>query len=119
MRLQFIAFALALFGLSLCTFPPASAEETFRLAVGQRGLWNTSIAELGQRGGIFKRHGLTLDIVYTQGSAETQEAVISGRADIGIPPGASSVFGAFAKGAPLRIIGGETIGARDVYWYVT
>jgi NitT/TauT family transport system substrate-binding protein len=115
MRTLFVAFSLLLCALRAV---PASADDTLRLAVGQRGLWNTSVAELGQRGGIFKKHGLTLDILYTQGAAETQQAVISGRVDIGIPPGAAGVFGAFAKGAPLRIIGGETIGAADVYWYV-
>ena len=119
MRLLFAAFTLALFPVALCAIHPASADDTFRLAIGQRGLWNTSVAELGQRGGIFKKHGLTLDITYTQGAAETQQALISGSADIGIPPGAPAVFGAFAKGAPLRIIGGETVGAGDVYWYVT
>jgi NitT/TauT family transport system substrate-binding protein len=115
MRTPFIAFCLALCALDII---PASADDTLRLAVGQRGLWNTSVAELGQRSGIFKKHELTLDILYTQGTADTEQAVISGRADIGIPPGVASVFGAFAKGAPLRIIGGETVGASDVFWYV-
>jgi NitT/TauT family transport system substrate-binding protein len=97
---------------------PAAADDALRLAVGQRGLWDTSVAELGQRGGIFRRHGLTLEILYTQGSAETQQAVISASVDIGVSPGAPSVFGAFAKGAPLRIIGSEIVGGGDLFWYV-
>ncbi len=115
MRLRFMAFTLA-----FCAVLPASApaEEVFRLAVGQRGLWDTSVAELGQRGGIFRKHGIVLDILYTQGSAETQQAVISGSVDIGVSPGAASVFGAFAKGAPVRIIGSEIIGGGDLFWYV-
>ncbi len=113
MRMMFIAFTIA-----LCAAGPAAADDTFRLAVGQRGLWDTSVAELGQRGGIFKRHGLTLDILYTQGAAETQQAVISGSVDIGVSPGAPGVFGAFAKGAPLRIVGSEIIGGGDLFWYV-
>jgi len=116
MRLVFIALTMA---LSAAVRPaPASAGETLRLAVGQRGLWDTAVAELGQRGGIFKKHRLSLDILYTQGSAETQQAVISGSVDIGVSPGAPSVFGAFAKGAPLRIIGSEIIGGGDLFWYV-
>ncbi len=115
MRMLFVAFTLALCALRP---GPAAADDVFRLAVGQRGLWDTAVAELGQRGGIFRKHGLALDILYTQGAAETQQAVISGSVDIGVSPGAPGVFGAFAKGAPLRIIGSEIIGGGDLFWYV-
>ena len=30
----------------------------------------------------------------------------------------SAAFGTFAKGAPIRIIGSEIVGAPDLYWYV-
>jgi NitT/TauT family transport system substrate-binding protein len=96
----------------------ASAEDTVKLAVGQRGNWDTSISEIGQRAGIFKKHGLTLEIVYTQGAGETQQAVISGGVDLGIAAGVMGVLGAYSKGAPVRIIGAETTGANDLYWYV-
>jgi NitT/TauT family transport system substrate-binding protein len=97
---------------------PAFADDTFRIAVGQRGLWDTSVVELGQRGGIFKKHGITLDILYTQGGGETQQAVISGGVELGVSAGSMGVFGAFAKGAPLRIIGAEMTGGADLFWYV-
>jgi len=96
----------------------ARAEDTIKLAVGQRGNWDTSVSEIGQRAGIFKKHGLTLELVYTQGAGETQQAVISGSVDIGIAAGVMGVLGAFSKGAPVRIISAETTGAGDLYWYV-
>jgi NitT/TauT family transport system substrate-binding protein len=96
----------------------ASAEDTVKLAVGQRGNWDTSVSEIGQRAGIFKQHGLTLDIVYTQGAGETQQAVISGGVDLGVAAGVMGVLGAYSKGAPVRIISAETSGANDLYWYV-
>jgi NitT/TauT family transport system substrate-binding protein len=96
---------------------PSAAQETVKLAVGQRGNWDTSVPELGKRAGIFKKHGLELDILYTQGGGETQQAVLSGSVDVGIAAGTGGVFGAFAKGAPVRIIGAQTTGAAD-YWYV-
>src|SRR5262249_59604232 len=89
---------------------PASADDIFRIAVGQRGLWDTSIVELGQRGGIFRKHGITLDILYTQGGGETQQAVISGGVELGVSAGSLGVFGAFAKGAPLRLSGAAMTG---------
>src|SRR5712672_2032337 len=98
--------------------PTARAEDQLKLAIGQRGNWDTSFAEIGQRAGIFKKHGLALEIVYTQGSGETQQAVLSGGVDIGVAVGVMGTLSAFAKGAPVRIIGAETTGASDLYWYV-
>ena len=108
------AAALAIIGSA----PPVAAQDTLKVAAGQRGNWDTTIAEIGQRGGIFKKHGLVLEILYTQGAGETQQAVLSGSVDIGVAPGIMGVLSAFSKGAPVRIIGAETTGATDLYWYV-
>ena len=104
--------------LMALTVPMAHADDTLRVAAGQRGNWDTTIAEIGQRGGIFKKHGLNLEILYTQGAGETQQAVISGSVDLGIAAGVMGVLSAFSKGAPVRIISAETTGANDLYWYV-
>src|SRR6186713_1477030 len=111
--------ALALAGvLLLGATAGASAQDKVKLAIGQRGNWDTSVSEIGQRAGIFKKHGLELDIVYTQGAGETQQAVISGSVDLGIAAGVMGVLSAYSKGAPVRIISAETTGANDLYWYV-
>jgi ABC-type nitrate/sulfonate/bicarbonate transport system substrate-binding protein len=96
----------------------ARADDTLKLAVGQRGLWDTSISEVGQRAGIFKKHGLTLELLYTQGSGETQQAVIAGGVEIGIGVGIMGALSAYSKGAPVRLISAEIAGAGDLYWYV-
>lgn len=102
----------------LAGMQPALAQDKLKLAVGQRGNWDTSVSEVGQRAGIFKKHGLELEIVYTQGAGETQQAAISGSVDIGVAAGIMGVLGAYSKGAPVRVIGAETTGASDLYWYV-
>ena len=51
----------------------ASAQDHLKVAVGARGVGETFVAELGQDAGIFKKHGLTLDVLYTQGGGETQQ----------------------------------------------
>jgi NitT/TauT family transport system substrate-binding protein len=102
-----------LFGLQ-----PALAQDKLKLAVGQRGNWDTSVSEVGQLAGIFKKHGLELEIVYTQGAGETLQATIGGSVDIGVAAGIMGVLSAYSKGAPVRIIGAETTGASDLYWYV-
>jgi NitT/TauT family transport system substrate-binding protein len=104
--------------LALVVAQSARAQDTLKVAAGQRGNWDTTIAEVGQRAGIFKKHGLALEILWTQGGGETQQAVISGSVDIGVAPGIMGVLSAFSKGAPVRIIGAETTGASDLYWYV-
>ncbi|MDB5644165.1 MAG: aliphatic sulfonate transporter, partial [Hyphomicrobiales bacterium] len=95
----------------------AQAQDKLKVAVGQRGVYENSVSELGQDKGFFKKHGLVLDVLYTQGSGETQQAVISGSVDIGIGVGTHSVMGAFSKGAPIRAIGSTITGAYE-FWYV-
>jgi len=114
MKARTIACAIALTLLG----SGASAQDTLKLAIGQRGNWDTSVSEIGQRAGIFKKHGLTLELLYTQGGGETQQAVISGSVEIGVAAGIMGVLSAYSKGAPVRIIGAETTGAQDLFWYV-
>jgi NitT/TauT family transport system substrate-binding protein len=111
-RLAAIAVAVASAAL------PALAQDKLKVAVGQRGNYDTAISEVGQRLGIFKKHGLDLEVLWTQGSGETQQAVISNSIDVGISVGTLAVMGAFSKGAPVRVIGAEMTGAADLFWYV-
>jgi NitT/TauT family transport system substrate-binding protein len=118
MRATLIVMVLAaLVGLGVGS-DRAVGEDLLKVSVPQRGSWDTGISELGQRGGIFKRHGLTLDILYTEGGAESQQAVIGGSMDIAVGVGVGSVLSAFSKGAPVRVISGEMIGAPNQFWYV-
>jgi NitT/TauT family transport system substrate-binding protein len=97
---------------------PVAAEDTIKISVTQRGLWDTAVSELGQRAGIMKKHGLALDILYTSGGAESQQALVAGSVEIACGGGIEGAIGGFAKGAPLRIVGSEMIGSPDTYWYV-
>ncbi len=98
--------------------PTAQAQDVLKVAIPQRGAWDSGVAELGQRGGIFKKRGLTLDVLYTQGGPESIQGVIGGSIDVAAAAGTSAALGTFAKGAPLRVIGSEMIGAPELYWYV-
>jgi NitT/TauT family transport system substrate-binding protein len=111
MRIASIAITLAL------SVSAASADDSIKLAVGARGNWETAAAELGQNAGFFKKRGIALEILYTQGSGETQQAVISGSVGIGVGLGTTSVMAAFAKGAPLTVIGNASTGSSE-FWYV-
>lgn len=115
MRGMIAAAALAI-GLSLAA-SDAGAADKLKLAIGQRGIWHGAPADLGMRAGIFQKRGLELEILYTDGAGQTMQAVIAGSADIGVSVGTLGVLGAYGKGAPIRIIGSESIG-EDAYWYV-
>src|ERR1700741_1678707 len=107
-----------LVALALISGDAAFAQDTLKVAVPQRGAWDAGIAELGRRGGIFKKHGLDLEILYTQAGPESIQALIAGSVDIATASGVAAAIGTYAKGAPIRIIGSEVIGSPDLYWYV-
>lgn len=96
----------------------AQAQDRLKLAVGQRGNWDTSVSEIGSRLGIFKKHNLELELLYTQGGGETQQAVLSNSVDIGVAGGIMGALSAYSKGAPIRILAAETTGGQDLFWYV-
>ncbi len=111
------AFAFAMLALTAGA-QSAVAQDMLKVSVPQRGSWDTGISDLGQQAGIFKKHGLVLDILYTEGGAESQQAVIAGSMDIAVGVGVGSVLSAFAHGAPVRVFSGEMIGSPNQYWYV-
>src|SRR5260370_36861920 len=92
--------AFVLMTATMATGSAVFAQDTLRLTVGQRGLWDTSISDVGQRAGIFKKHAVTLHILYTHGSGQTQQAGFAGSVDIGVSDGVLGPLGGHAKGSP-------------------
>jgi len=94
----------------------AAADDVLKLTIGQRGNWDTAITHIGTKAGIFKKHGLELEMIYTSGSGETLQPVIAGSVDLGLAVGTLGAIAAYSKGAPVRIVGAQATGAAD-YWY--
>src|SRR3979490_2566065 len=115
MQFRTLTIALAAAAVLAATLP-ATAADLLKITVGQRGNWDTSVSHLGDKAGIFKKHGIELEIIYTSGSGETLQPVIAGSVDLGFAVGTQGAMSAYAKGAPVRIIGAEATGAAD-YWY--
>jgi NitT/TauT family transport system substrate-binding protein len=111
-----VVFGFALVVTALLATSRALADDVVRLTIGQRGNWDTAITQLGAKAGIFKKHGLELEMIYTSGGGETLQPVIAGTVDLGLAVGTLGAIAAYAKGAPVRIIGAEATGAAD-YWY--
>lgn len=115
-RIAIKALALGCIGL-LGLDGAAQAQDRLKVATGGRGGWEVSVTELGIGAGMFKKHGLDIDLSYTEGSGETMQAAISGAVDLALGIGPFGLMGAYARGAPVRIIGGSMTGVNDQFWY--
>jgi len=113
-RIRKLAGAVALGTIVLAA--PATADDLVKMTIGQRGNWDTAITHLGEKAGIFKKHGIQMEMIYTSGSGETLQPVISGGVDLGLAVGTLGAMAAYSKGAPVRIVGAQATGAAD-YWY--
>jgi len=109
---------VALVGALAIVLPQCGRAETLKIAVPQRGAWDTSFPVLGAQQGFFKEQGIELDVTYTEGGASNEQAVISGSVDIAIQTGFLGIIAAYVKGAPVRIISPAATGAAEVFWYV-
>lgn len=92
----------------------ANAADAVKV-VTAHGVWDTYPTEAAVKAGIFKKLDLDVEYLYSTGTGETLQAVISGAADIG-EVGTLGVLGSYLKGAPLRIIAAEATGSAE-YWY--
>jgi NitT/TauT family transport system substrate-binding protein len=94
----------------------ASADDLVKMTIGQRGNWDTAVPHVGEKAGIFKKHGIAMEMVYTRGSGETVQPVISGNVDLGLAVGTLGAIGYYAKGAPVRIVSAQATGAADYFY---
>jgi NitT/TauT family transport system substrate-binding protein len=96
----------------------AWAQTKLKIAIPQRGFWDSSFIDFAQREGFFKQEGLEVEVFWTSGGSETLQTAISGSVDIAMSNGFLGVVGAYAKGAPVRVISAQMTGVYEVYWYV-
>jgi NitT/TauT family transport system substrate-binding protein len=106
-----------LLGLVVAGLSASANAETLRVAVAQRGFWDSTMVDIAQSQGFFKAEGLDIEILYTEGGASTLTPVLAGSIDVAMSNGILGVIGAFSKGAPVRVISAEGTGAADAFWY--
>jgi NitT/TauT family transport system substrate-binding protein len=98
---------------------PAAQAEQLKVAISQRGFWDSSFIDFAIKQDFFKQEGLEIEPFYTDGGASTLDAVMSGSVDIGMSNGLLGVIGRYSKGAPIRVVAAEMTGASDAFWYAT
>lgn len=106
-----------LLGIVVAGLSHGAQAETLRVAVAQRGFWNSTFVDIADKQGFFKDEGLTIEVLYTEGGASTLTPLIAGSIDVAMSNGILGVIAAYAKGAPVRIIIAEGTGASEAFWY--
>ena len=104
--------------LGLSVVPPAAAQDKLKVAISQKGLWDSAVAYFAAERGFYKAEGLDVDYIWTGGGTETLQTVTTRSVDIATSTGILGVIGAVSKGAPLAIIRSEILGAPEVFWMV-
>lgn len=103
MRLGLISLLLFLLALVVCV-SDAPAQLT-SVKVGHNGFSDESVFYLGREVGIFKKHGIDLELIYIPGGSLSMQALIGNSLDLLLAGGTPLVY-AQLKGADLRMIGG-------------
>jgi NitT/TauT family transport system substrate-binding protein len=112
---------LSVLAVVVAAVTSSSAAEKLKVAIPQKGFWDSSWVEFGEVAGFFKEAGLEIEVFYTEGGAQTVATVVSGSVDIAMSNGILGAIGAYVKGGdatPYRIIGAEMTGAHELFWFV-
>src|SRR5256886_3961737 len=99
-----VAVSLAVFLLAVAVLFNAAYSQTLdkmRLGYSGTGL-NNYVLEIGRRGGIFRKNGLDLEIVYVNSGSLLNQALIAGTFDISFSQGSEAMM-AKLRGADMRI----------------
>src|ERR1700685_1373879 len=100
LRLAGTCAAAALAGMILTDV--ASAQTTLRLGKAQANQFAFIPADVGVETGIFKKHGIDLDIAAFAGDVKMVQALTANGLDIAL--GGSPSFAAIVKGAPMKAV---------------
>jgi len=96
----------------------AQTPDKLKVAISQRGFWDSSFLEFADKEGFLKEANLDVEFFYTEGGGQTLQVLNSGSVDVAMSNGFLATIGAFSKGAPIRVISAQMTGANELFWYV-
>jgi NitT/TauT family transport system substrate-binding protein len=97
---------------------PVHAADSLKVAISQRGFWDSSFLEFAQKEGFLKEANLDVEFFYTEGGGQTLQVINAGSVDVAMSNGLLGAIGAYVKGAPIRAISAQMTGAHELFWYV-
>jgi NitT/TauT family transport system substrate-binding protein len=103
-RLTCATYAMAAFAFAIVILAGdrATAQTTLRVGKAQANQFAFVPADVGVEQGIFKKHGLELDISAFAGDAKMTQALTAGSLDVAL--GGCPSFAAIVKGAPMKAV---------------
>ena len=75
---------LAAIAIAIAAINTSAQSEKLKVAIPQKGFWDSSWVEFAEAAGFFKEAGLEVEIFWTEGGAQTTATVISGSVDIAL-----------------------------------
>ncbi len=104
--------------VSVLAAGPAAAADKVRFINSTKVVFEMEHVFSAKENGVFDRMGLDVDVIFGSGGAATLQTIMTASQDMGFGVGVLSVIAAYAKGAPVRILGSTKRGTGDLYWYV-
>jgi NitT/TauT family transport system substrate-binding protein len=100
--------SLAICFLTLAGFnaPPAAGQST-TLHIGFNGFYGAAPLYVAQDAGIFRKHGLVLEMIFIAGGSLSTQALVGKSLEL-LQTGGPPFLNAYVRGARLKIIGGVT-----------
>jgi NitT/TauT family transport system substrate-binding protein len=103
-RLYIVEIALV---LSLLFVPANAAAQLTTLRIGFNGFHGAAPLYLGEEVGIFKKHGVTLEMIFIAGGSLSLQALVGKSLDL-LMTGGPPFINAYLSGAKIKIIAGVT-----------
>lgn len=97
---------------------PALAQHKMKIAAPHPTIMPSTFTVIAKEMGFFEREKLEVDLLWTAGGADAQQATINGSVDLAVQTGLSGILSAIQRGAPVAIVGSDMTGASDLFWYV-
>jgi NitT/TauT family transport system substrate-binding protein len=120
-RMRKFILAAAALAIAAASSNALAQTQKLKVAIPQKGFWDSSWVEFGEAAGFFKQAGLEIEAFYTEGGAQTVATVVSGSVDIALSNGILGAISTYVKGGdatPYRVISAEMTGAHELFWYV-
>ena len=113
----------AVSALALATVPvavtvtSATAADKIKVAAPHPTIMPSTFMVLAQEFGFFKKHDIDVEVLWTAGGADAQQATINGSVDCAVQTGLGGILSAIQQGAPVIVGGSDMTGASDLVWY--
>ena len=113
-----IGFFAALIGFAVVGMPgQGHALDKVRAAIGHKVIWDSGVVfALPIEKGIFRKHGIEMDMTFTRGGTIDIQMMVQGEVDVAPGVGVLAALKAYSQGAPVRIIAAEFTGS-EFFWY--